>query len=110
MVDCQTQRSQLQNRTVAMTTLRARLYQIMVDKQAAKTRSSRKLQVGSSSRSEKIRTYNYTQDRITDHRINFTCHNHREFLAGGKPLETLLNQLKEESVKERLDEFLDKYS
>ena len=90
-----------------MANLRARLYQIKIDEQISSTRSSRKLQVGSSARSEKIRTYNFPQDRITDHRINFTLHNSAEFLRGGRPLETLLCQLKDESRRERLVEFLE---
>jgi peptide chain release factor 1 len=90
-----------------MANLRARLYQNKIDEQMSSTRSSRKLQVGSSARSEKIRTYNFPQDRITDHRINFTLHNSMEFLRGGQPLENLLYQLKDESRREKLVEFLE---
>jgi len=90
-----------------MANLRARLYQNKIDEQISSTRSSRKLQVGSSARSEKIRTYNFPQDRITDHRINFTLHNSTEFLRGGRQLETLLYQLKDESRREKLVEFLE---
>lgn len=107
MVDCQTQRSQFHNRQVALDKLRALLYQIQIDQKAAMTRSTRKLQVSSNSRSEKIRTYNFPQDRVTDHRINFTCHNHVEFLRGGRPFEALLDELREESRRERLAEILD---
>lgn len=90
-----------------MNTLRARLYQMKIDEQLKSTRSSRKLQVGTSARSDKIRTYNFPQDRITDHRINFTSHNLPEFLRGGRPFENLLETLKEESRRERLLEFLE---
>ncbi len=95
------------NRQVAIDKLRARLFQMKIDEQLASTRSSRKLQVGSSGRSEKIRTYNFPQDRITDHRISFTSHNINEFLSGARTFQALLNKLQEESHKERLVEFLD---
>lgn len=107
VAECQTQRSQMQNRKVAIDKLRARLFQMNIDKQQASTRSSRKLQVGSSGRSEKIRTYNFPQDRITDHRINFTSHNLEDFLIAEKPFEALLERLREESRRERLIEFLE---
>lgn len=106
--ECQTQRSQIQNRQVAMNTLRARLYQMKIDEQLKSTRSSRKLQVGSSARSDKIRTYNFPQDRVTDHRINFTSHNLSEFLRGGKPFGNLLETLRIESRRERLTELLER--
>ncbi|XP_046436843.1 peptide chain release factor 1-like, mitochondrial [Daphnia pulex] len=108
VAECQTQRSQMQNRKVAMDKIRARLFQMKIDQQLATTRSSRKLQVGSSGRSEKIRTYNFPQDRITDHRINFTSHNLGEFLRGARPFHVLIGKLKEESYKERVFEFLEK--
>nr|CAH0099377.1 unnamed protein product [Daphnia galeata] len=107
VAECQTQRSQMQNRKVAIDKIRARLFQMKIDQQLATTRSSRKLQVGSSSRSEKIRTYNFPQDRITDHRINFTSHNLGEFLRGTRPFQILIEKLKEESYKERVSEFLE---
>lgn len=90
-----------------MEKLRARLYQIKLDEQLSSTRSSRKLQVGTSGRSEKIRTYNFPQDRITDHRINFSSHSLEDFLSGSRPFETLLDKLQEASQKERLVEFLE---
>lgn len=107
VAECQTQRSQMQNRKVAIDKIRARLFQMKIDQQLASTRSSRKLQVGSSSRSEKIRTYNFPQDRVTDHRINFTSHNLGEFLRGARTFEILLGRLQEESHKERVAEFLE---
>jgi peptide chain release factor 1 len=82
VVSCQDERSQLQNKERAMRMLRAHLLQIEVEKQFEKIDSKRRLQVGSGERNEKIRTYNYPQNRITDHRINESMHNLIEFMNG----------------------------
>lgn len=72
VVSCQTEKSQIQNREIAMRMLRAKMYQTMLEEQQEKIGNERKLKVGTGERSEKIRTYNYPQNRVTDHRIGFT--------------------------------------
>ncbi len=83
VVSMQDEKSQLQNRERAMRVLRARIYEAKLAAQRAEIASERRSQVGSGDRSEKIRTYNFPQNRVTDHRINLTAHNLDEVLAGG---------------------------
>ena len=82
VAECQTQRSQLQNREYAMNMLKSRLYDIEKQKQDSKIANERKSQVGSGDRSEKIRTYNYPQGRITDHIIGLSIYQIENFLNG----------------------------
>ncbi|MBL8949837.1 MAG: peptide chain release factor 1 [Myxococcaceae bacterium] len=82
VVKCQQEKSQLKNRAMAMKMLRSRLYEIEQEKLRAERDSMRKGQVGTGDRSEKIRTYNFPQDRLTDHRIGYTRHNLPAVMSG----------------------------
>lgn len=82
VVECQDERSQHKNRARAMSLLQARLLNDEIEKQQAEETESRRLQVGSGDRSERIRTYNYPQGRVTDHRINLTLYKLEEIMNG----------------------------
>jgi len=82
VVACQNERSQLQNKMQAMEILKSKLWDLELRKQQEEISKARKSQVGSGERSEKIRTYNYPQGRITDHRINVSIHSLSEFMDG----------------------------
>ena len=82
VAECQTERSQVQNREYAMRLLKSRLYEIEKSKRDAELANERKSQVGTGDRSEKIRTYNYPQGRITDHRIGLSIYQMENFLNG----------------------------
>lgn len=91
IVKSESERSQQRNREAAMKLLTARLSQIMEEEKVANVGELRKSQVGTQDRSEKIRTYNFLQDRITDHRINKKWHNIEKILAGG--LDQIIEQM-----------------
>uniref|UniRef100_UPI00398E858F peptide chain release factor 1, mitochondrial isoform X2 n=1 Tax=Pristiophorus japonicus TaxID=55135 RepID=UPI00398E858F len=101
-IECQQHRSQLENRKLAIRTLKAKLYQQATEKELEQRQSTRKLQVGTRAQSERIRTYNFTQDRITDHRINYVVRDIKEILCGGRQLDELINKLLESAEKEAL--------
>ena len=100
IVQCQDERSQLQNKQRAMSILRARLYELAVRQQQERRDAARRAQVGSGERSEKIRTYNYPQSRMTDHRIGYTSHNLQAVMEGD--LDPLLDELANHDQTERL--------
>ncbi len=102
VVTCQTERSQLQNRETAMKMLRSKLYEYMEEQKNKELASTRRLQVGTGDRSEKIRTYNYPQGRVTDHRINYTMYQLENFMNGD--LEDMIEALRTYDRAERLKE------
>ena len=102
VVSCQDEKSQLQNKLKAMRVLRARLYQIQLEEQLGERASVRKSQVGSGQRAEKIRTYNFKENRVTDHRIGMTIHSLPDVLDGD--LEDLHAALTADDVARRLAE------
>ncbi|MDQ2972819.1 MAG: peptide chain release factor 1 [Rhodanobacteraceae bacterium] len=100
VVECQDERSQHKNRARAMSLLKARLLDAQRAKQNAEQAASRKLQVGSGDRSQRIRTYNFPQGRVTDHRINLTLHQLPQILEGD--LDALIEALQREHQAEAL--------
>jgi peptide chain release factor 1 len=102
VVSCQDEKSQIKNREKAMKVLRARLYEVALAEQQKAIASDRKSQVGSGDRSEKIRTYNFQQGRVTDHRIGLTIHRLQEILEGD--LSEIINGLVANHQAEKLKE------
>ncbi len=100
VIACQDERSQLQNKLRAMSILRARLYEIEENKRNNELDADRRSQVGSGDRSEKIRTYNYPQNRVTDHRINLSSYNLPAILDG--EIDIFIDELAIKSESERL--------
>ncbi len=101
IVQCQDERSQIKNKEKAMKVLRSRLYEIEMEKQETERASERKSQVGTGDRSEKIRTYNFPQNRVTDHRIGFTLHKLDQVLDGD--LDEIIDNLITYYQSERLN-------
>src|SRR6266480_4368557 len=98
-VKCQDQKSQLQNKIKALEILRSRLLDRMIAEQESARARARRAQVGTGDRSQKIRTYNFPQNRVTDHRIHFTAHHLAEVLDGD--LDELISAVKQAGEKER---------
>ncbi len=101
-VRCQDGRSQTQNRELGMQILRAKLYEAKLREENEKYSAQRRSLIGSGDRSEKIRTYNFPQSRVTDHRINFTSHNLEGILAGA--LGEITDNLQKAEMEQRLEE------
>ncbi|XP_042527373.1 peptide chain release factor 1-like, mitochondrial isoform X2 [Dipodomys spectabilis] len=104
--ECQQERSQLKNRETAMKKLRAKLYSMYLEEEISKRYSARKVQVGTKGRSEKIRTYNFPQNRVTDHRINKSLHDLEGFMQGDCLLDELIQSLKDYADYESLVEVI----
>jgi peptide chain release factor 1 len=100
VVSQQDQRSQIQNRAKAMEVLRARLLDLRLSEQESERARQRKTQVGTGDRSAKIRTYNFPQSRVTDHRIGLTLHDIQRVMDGG--IADLVEELRLADVEERL--------
>ncbi len=103
-IECQEERSQFQNREKAMRYLRARLLQRAQDEAAAKEAAARRSQLGSGDRAEKIRTYNFPDGRVTDHRIKHTSHQLADVLAGGDELDGFIDRLNAAERSQQLAE------
>jgi peptide chain release factor 1 len=99
-VACQQERSQFQNKERAMKMLRAKLYEIKIEEQTKSTAAQRKSMVKSGDRSDKIRTYNFPQNRLTDHRIGFTIYSLDRVVDGD--LDGLIEQLRIADRAEKL--------
>ncbi len=100
VVACQDERSQLQNKLRAMSILRARLYEIEEEKRRSAQEEARRSQVGTGERSEKIRTYNYPQNRVTDHRIGLSSYNLPGVMEGN--IDEFIDELSTRDEAERL--------
>ena len=103
VVQCQDEKSQHKNKAKAMRVLRSRIYEAERQRQADERASDRKTQIGSGDRSERIRTYNYPQGRVTDHRIGLTVHK-LERIVEGEGLDELIDALIAEDQAARLAE------
>ena len=102
VVACQDERSQIKNRERAMSILKAKLYDYYKTQQDKEYAENRRSQVGTGDRSERIRTYNYPQGRITDHRINYSVYNMDDFLDGD--IEEMSDELQREDQKRKLEQ------
>lgn len=102
VVTCQNERSQIQNKAKALQLLKSKVYEESIKQQEAKEDAERRTKIGSGDRSEKIRTYNYPQNRVTDHRINLTLMNLDRIMLG--KLDDLIEELINEDQKRKLQE------
>lgn len=109
-VECQEERSQIMNKETAIKMLRAKLFEQTVNLELSQRQSARKLQVGTRDQSDRIRTYNFTQDRLTDHRISFDSRNLKEFINGEDLLDDLIERLQQSADAEALLEVIENHS
>ncbi|XP_005096031.1 peptide chain release factor 1-like, mitochondrial [Aplysia californica] len=109
VAECRQERSQIKNKELALKSLKSRMYQEKLERMDQQRRSVRKMQMGTRGRSEKIRTYNFQQDRISDHRIKENFFNMQEFLNGEESLDDMISSLELESKYQMLDSMLDEY-
>lgn len=102
IVQCQDERSQMKNKDKALKVLRSRLYELEIERQEKERALERKTQVGTGDRSERIRTYNFPQNRVTDHRIGFTLHRLEQVLEGDldEIIDALITHYQTERLKE----------
>nr|XP_060609582.1 peptide chain release factor 1-like, mitochondrial isoform X1 [Anolis sagrei ordinatus]XP_060609583.1 peptide chain release factor 1-like, mitochondrial isoform X1 [Anolis sagrei ordinatus]XP_060609584.1 peptide chain release factor 1-like, mitochondrial isoform X1 [Anolis sagrei ordinatus] len=104
--ECQQERSQIRNKERAMQILRAKLYSMKLEDESRKRETARKIQTGTKGRSEKIRTYNFPQDRVTDHRISRSVHHIEQFMLGEELLDEMIQALGEYADFEALMEVI----
>jgi peptide chain release factor 1 len=102
VVTCQDERSQIQNRERAMRILRSRLMAIAEEQKSQELSQARRSQVGTGERAEKVRTYNFPQNRVTDHRIGYTSHRLAEFMDG--KIDEIVDALLADDEKKRIEE------
>ncbi|XP_031554279.1 uncharacterized protein LOC116291266 isoform X2 [Actinia tenebrosa] len=106
VVSSQAERSQFKNKAYALQVLRSRLYDIQRQQAVSEQDQTRRSQIGTAERSEKIRTYNFPQDRVTDHRMGLSLHGVKEFLKGEDKLEDMINALRTQSESEAMQNLL----
>jgi len=104
VVSCQDEKSQLQNKDKALRILRSRLLQLEQERQNAEQSSARREQVKGGGRSEKIRTYNFKENRVTDHRVGVTLHALEQVLTGGEQLDDIIDALSADERRQQLGE------
>lgn len=109
-VECQSERSQIRNRNIAMIKLRTKIYETRLNEQVTTSRKIRRKQMGLKNRNERIRTYHYLQDRVTDHRIsNGTIHGLDDFMKGGIGLDELQEKLQRDYERKLLIDTINDY-